>query len=89
MRSINHVPKSTSVAKDSNSSLDVQRQIDFKKYLHDQEVFKAKMERRQARAMIRDAELASIPNKKEYDLVDEEEDEDYIYEEIEDNKYSR
>ena len=85
---MNHVPKSDSVEHDSNYSVDVQRQIDFKKYLHDQEVSKAKIERRQARAMIREAELASIPDRKEYELIDEEEDEDYIDEEIED-KLSR
>lgn len=85
---MNRVPKSGPVQQDSSSSSDVQRQIDFKKYLHDREVSKAKMERRQARAMIREAELATIPNKKENYFVEEEDDEtDYIDEEIEDNKY--
>jgi hypothetical protein len=88
MRSKNHIPKSLSVPQDSNND-SVQRQIDFKKYLHDQEVLKAKVERRQARAMIREAELTSIPDRKECYLFDEEEAEDYIDEEIEDNTFSR
>jgi hypothetical protein len=61
--------------------------VDFKKYLHEQEVLKMKMERRQNRAMMREAEMASRPiSKEESDLVDEEEDEDYIDQEIDDIK---
>lgn len=86
---MNHVPKSAPVEQGSRSLLtfDTQRQVDFKKYLHEQEVLKLKMERRQTRAMIREAELASIP-KEQSELVDEEE-EDYIDQEIDDNKFFR
>jgi hypothetical protein len=85
---MNHIPKSTPVEQDSSRNLvDSQRQVDFKKYLHEQEVLKMKMERRQNRAMMREAEMASRPiSKEESDLVDEEEDEDYIDQEIDDIK---
>ncbi|XP_046441605.1 uncharacterized protein LOC124192403 [Daphnia pulex] len=88
LRSMNHIPKSTPVEQDSSRNLvDSQRQVDFKKYLHEQEVLKMKMERRQNRAMMREAEMASRPiSKEESDLVDEEEDEDYIDQEIDDIK---
>ncbi len=82
---MNHVPKLTPVEQDSRNLVDSQRQVDFKKYLHEQEVLKLKMERRQTRAMMREAEMASI-SKEEFDLVDEEEDEDYKDQEIDDNK---
>lgn len=89
---MNHAPKVTLVEHQTTNaySFDNQRQVDFKKYLRDQEILKARMERRQSRSMVQNLDLASLTRNTDNNFEDDVfEDDDYVEEEINDPEFSK
>ncbi|XP_057364635.1 uncharacterized protein LOC130685356 [Daphnia carinata] len=91
-RSINHVPKVTSVKHQATNSysFDSQRRVDFKKYLRDQEILKARMEKRQLRSMTENIDLASLARNTSNPFIDDvSEEDDYVEDENYDEECSK
>lgn len=83
-RSMNHVPKVTSVEHQTTNSysFDNQRRVDFKKYLRDQEILKAKMEKKHLRSMVENIDLASLAKNTGNNFIDDVfEEDDYVEDE--------
>lgn len=81
---MNHVPKVTSVEHQTTNSysFDNQRRVDFKKYLRDQEILKAKMEKKYLRSMVENIDLASLAKNTGNNFIDDVfEEDDYVEEE--------
>ena len=84
---MHHIPEPKRI-ESSNYSWDPQRKIDFKKYLQDQEIAKAKMERRNSKQMLLNVDMASFTRSKEEYFFEDEDmslEEDY-FEEDESNE---
>ena len=83
---MHHIPEPKRI-ESSNYSWDPQRKIDFKKYLQDQEIAKAKMERRNSKQMLLNVDMASFTRSKEEDFFEDDMslEEDY-FEEDESNE---
>ncbi len=87
---MNYVPEPTQV--EPSYTCDPQRRIDFKKYLQEQEILKAKMEKKNKRSMLQNVDIVSLTRKKEEDLFEDENmslEEDYFDDETDDEETSR
>lgn len=86
---MHHISEPTH-ARPSNYSCDVQRRIDFKKYLHAQAILRTKMERRKTLENERNVDLASFIRNRDTFLEDDMfEEDDVIDEEVEEDELKR
>lgn len=66
-----HIYESTP-AKPSSYVCDIQRRIDFKKYIQDQEILRDKIERRRANQNERNVDLSGLTRQKDDEYIDDD-----------------
>lgn len=66
-----HIYESTP-AKPSSYVCDIQRRIDFKKYIQEQEILRDKIERRRANQNERNVDLSGLTRQKDDEYIDDD-----------------